>query len=813
MSIQLKDIESAESSADKLAAMPAVRAVYPVTTVSLPDVKVNWVANNGQPVEPATLRRRDDAPIDDNKDTFAPHVMVQVDKLRAKKIRGKGIKIAVVDTGIDYTHPALGGCFGPGCLVESGYDLVGKDYDADGFHTPQPGKDPMDCLGHGTHVAGIIAAQASHAFNFTGVAPDVKLMAYKVFGCVDSTSTDVLVAAFNRAYEDGAQIITSSIGGPSGWSEDAWAVAASRIAEKGVPVTISASNSGDKGVYFGSSGASGKLVNAVANFEVTEVPFLTLSANIISDVNSTVNLVQSKPALENVELPIYAIGVDPKEAADGCTLPDSTPDLSGKLVLVQRGTCAFSAKEANIAAKGGKYMLVYNNAPGVPISMALSTPPLVQGAAMITDVDGKALFDKIKAGVPVTFKMGKNAPIGYTVNPDPVKGGSVSTSSSWGPTWENEMKPQFGGVGGSILSTYPVALGSYASLSGTSMSCPQLAGIVALIAEVRGTFDPVTMRNLLAANANPQIFNTGSGFKTGLAPVPQQGAGLVQAYDAAFATTLLEPAGLSFNDTAHFTKSKDMKISNVGKESVTYSLSHVPALTVYAYNTQPYMAAFPNTIVNSAATLELSTKEFTLAPGETKTVTVSPTPPQGVDPARVGVWSGYVAINGTDGTSLSIAYQGTTGTLHDHVALASNDDVWFTRRGTDDAPISTNETWVLPAPGNAKEPGNLPYLVHKLATGSRKIMAHLKPMTTCPPKNMTTEFMGEKTIGQPDGFPAFWKSRGNEEYVFTGKLSDGNYAPPGKYKIIVRALRIFGDEKNEHDWDVAESPSFRFKYA
>lgn len=790
--------------------MPAVKAVYPVTTVKVPEVQVKWVANGGQAVDPQSLRRRDNAPAENEKDIFAPHVMVQVDKLRAKGIRGQGIKVAVVDTGVDYTHPALGGCFGPGCLVEGGYDLVGNDYDSSKLMDPKPDPDPMDCGGHGTHVSGIIAAQAGHALNFTGVAPDVKLRVYKVFGCLDTTSSDAVLAGLNRAYEEGAQIISLSIGGAAGWSEDAYAAVASRIAENGVPVIISASNSGDKGVYYASSGASGKLVNAVANFEVTSAPLLTVPATLIADVNSTVNIVESDIMLENVELPIYALGVDPKEAVDGCTIPDSTPDLTGKIVLVRRGTCAFSAKEANIVAKGAKYLIVYNNAPGTPFTMSMSKPPLAKGAVMISDVDGQAIFDKLKAGTSITFKFGKFNAIGFEQIPDPIKGGSVSVSSSWGPTWENDMKPQFGGAGGSILSTWPVAKGSYASISGTSMSCPQVAGIVALIAQVRGTFDPVTIRNLLAANANPQIFNTGTGFKTGLAPVPQQGAGLVQAHDAAFATTLLSPAGLAFNDTAHFIKSKEMKVSNVGKESVTYSLSHVPALTVYAYNTLPYMAAFPNTIVNATATLELSTKEFTLAPGETKTITVSPTPPQGVDPSRVGVWSGYVAVNGTDGTSLSIAYQGTTGTLYDHPALASNNDVWFTING---APVTTNETWVLPAPGQVKSPDGLPFLVHKLATGSRKIMAHLKPMTTCPPKNMTTEFMGQKTIGMPNGFPSFWKSRAPEDYMFTGKLADGNYAPPGKYKIIVRALRIFGDEKNEHDWDVAESPSFRFKYA
>ena len=95
-------------------------------------------------------------------------------------------------------------------------------------------------MGHGTHVAGIVAGKTEW---FTGVAPDATIMSYKVFAAYDSTDEDTLIDAFLMAYNDGADIITSSIGGPSGFSDGPWALVASRLVGQGVVVTIAAGNS------------------------------------------------------------------------------------------------------------------------------------------------------------------------------------------------------------------------------------------------------------------------------------------------------------------------------------------------------------------------------------------------------------------------------------------------------------------------------------------------------------------------------------------------------------------------------------------
>ncbi len=149
-------------------------------------------------------------------------------------ITGKGIKVAVIDTGVDYTRDALGGCFGEGCRVYDGYDFINDD------------NDPMDDQGHGTHVAGIIGANGS----IKGVAPDVSFVAYKV--CDYSCPTDGIIAALEKAVDpdgdpltdDGVDVVNISIGG--GFSlDDPLTVAVDELSQNGTLVVISAGNEGE----------------------------------------------------------------------------------------------------------------------------------------------------------------------------------------------------------------------------------------------------------------------------------------------------------------------------------------------------------------------------------------------------------------------------------------------------------------------------------------------------------------------------------------------------------------------------------------
>jgi len=204
--------------------------------------------------------------------------MTQVDKLREAGFTGKGIKIALVDTGIDYTHPALGKCFGPGCLVSYGRDYVGDYYDEIPDAEPQPDNDPYDyCNGHGTHTAGIIAAQ-ENPFGFTGVAPGVELGAYRVTSCRGLVHEDIYLQGFNDAFEAGSDIISTSTLFKSDWKEDPAAILLARIVAEGVPCIAPMGNEGRSGMFSTGSPSVAHGVTAVGSVTNVEYPMLLKKA-------------------------------------------------------------------------------------------------------------------------------------------------------------------------------------------------------------------------------------------------------------------------------------------------------------------------------------------------------------------------------------------------------------------------------------------------------------------------------------------------------------------------------------------------------
>ncbi|KAJ1884638.1 hypothetical protein LPJ81_007052, partial [Coemansia sp. IMI 209127] len=203
-------------------------------------------------------------------------------------LSGKGVHIGIVYTGVDYNHPELGACWKTeGCMWQYGEDLVGDDFNPPvGNIETNPGPNPMDCIGHGTHVAGIIAGQGP---NVRGVAPNVTLGMYRIFGCpspsgISGSSDDVMLKAFEMEFNDKSDIISLSLGGDS-WPDEPTSVAVTNIANKGTVVVAAAGNDGAGGLFTASAPAVAKGVidvGSVNNWNYTVVD-VSISNSVTSN--------------------------------------------------------------------------------------------------------------------------------------------------------------------------------------------------------------------------------------------------------------------------------------------------------------------------------------------------------------------------------------------------------------------------------------------------------------------------------------------------------------------------------------------------
>ena len=300
---------------------------------------------------------------------------------------GAGVEVAVMDTGIDYDHPDLGGCFGPGCRVIKGWDFVGDAYNADdtspGYNpVPSPDPYPDDCNGHGTHVSGIIGANGT----LTGVAPDVKFGAYRVFGCDGSTTDDIMLAAMERAYKDGMDVLNMSIGSAYEWPRSPTAVASSRLVKKGMVVVASIGNNGANGLYSAGAPGLGENVIGVASFDNTNVflPYFEVNGAQVGYVTMTFSPNPPTSGMEEIVwLGRGCVDSDPITA--GLQTDPYLGDPNGKVALVQRGACSFAEKAIRAIDAGATAVVVQNNAAGVfngTLGAPLPNPKPVVGISL-----------------------------------------------------------------------------------------------------------------------------------------------------------------------------------------------------------------------------------------------------------------------------------------------------------------------------------------------------------------------------------------------------------------------------------------------
>ncbi|KAH8693365.1 peptidase [Phaeosphaeriaceae sp. PMI808] len=789
-----------------------VQGLWPVqiSERKMPDI----TGVSASPTAPRSLLKRQTG----SERSFSPHVMTQIDKLRAEGITGKGFRVAVIDSGVDYTHPALGGCFGPGCLVDVGYDFVGDNF-RPGVTPAIPDGDPMDnCFGHGTHVAGTVAAQlASNKYGFTGAAPGAKLSAYRVWNCISGTTDEIQLASFARAVEDGADIISYSNGFDSGWSSHLLAVVASRITQSGIPFVISAGNNGDSGLYSTISPSTGVAVTGAGAVSNTKIPVFLSRGSYTIGSDSTINntalnfsFLMGQPAFSrNVTLPLWSA----TSANNACqALPDDTPDLSNRIVLLEFPTnsretrCYPQDQGANIAAKGGRHLLFFERINSTIRDEIYVWATGIESIARVIPFQAMQWDVLLKQGSTITLTIPNiNSTTTHLEEiENNLSGGYMTTFSSWGPTWELNPKPQLAAPGENILSTFPVAMGSYKVMSGTSMSAPLVAGAYALLGEVYGKIEAGRMRRILTTTSKPLAWFNGTAISDILAPVPQQGSGLIQVWNAAHTTAELSIDNISFNDTDHFISNRSFSITNTGSADAIFKLTHRKAATVYTLGQYPaglLVASFPSPVVQEWADLKFSTESIKVPAGASMDITVTCTPPTNLNATLLPIYSGFITLSSTD-TTLNLPYLGVVGsTRSTHVLQPGS---VFLANFNSPAPAGSKYTIPRPDPANPPpidegNPSSTPSIAMVAVLGARILYVEV--------------LKDDKVLGNLAGWPQFSLSRGSNRAWVNGLLADGTVLNEGAYRVRVRALRVFGDENKGDDWDIITSVEFSIAYS
>jgi minor extracellular serine protease Vpr len=745
-----------------LASLQSVKAVYPVEEIPLPE------ASDITP-QLTTALGMTGADIAQNE----------------LGLTGEGLKVAVMDTGIDYTHPDLGGCFGPfspgeDCRVIAGFDFVGDNFNAGGTpeqQIPQPNDDPMDCHSHGTHVSGIVGASPAAEGGALGVAPGVTFGAYKVFGCAGSTFADIMIDAMEMALADGMHILNMSIGAAFTWPQYPTAVASDLLVDQGMVVVASIGNSGANGVYSAGAPGLGEKVIGVASFDNTHINALTF------DVNP-----------DGPKVPYLGLSVTPDAptAGDtpevvylgrGCvdTLGDvHLDDADGKVALLIRGDCTFQEKYQGAADAGAVAVVIHNNVTGLFAGGGVTSRG-IPGVG-ISDSHGLAIRDLLDAGEAVTLTWTDER----LDAPNPT-GGLISSFSSYGLAPDLTLKPDIGAPGGLIRSTIPVHQGSYGTSSGTSMSAPHVAGAVALLLEARPNIPAGNVRDILQNTADPKPWwgNPGLGF---LDNVHRQGAGMVNIPAAVESTTMVTPGKLSLLASAAGPATRKLQIRNNSSEPVTYTFGNTTALATGGSTFAPGFF-----LANAVA--EFETSEVTVAAGHFANVHVTITAPAA---PNLGQYGGYLEVHGSDGSLSRVPYAGFIGNYQDIQALVP------TQFGFPLIAIEVEPGVYSPLPEGGTftlVDGDFPNILVHLDHQVQEFRVQVRDASTGRNWHRAFDIPIHPRSSTATAFFAYeWDG------TTTNPGGSGFVVPNGTYVLELSVLKALGDRDNPDHWEHWTSP-------
>ncbi|GIP25967.1 hypothetical protein J23TS9_10970 [Paenibacillus sp. J23TS9] len=523
---------------DKLLALPGVKAVFPNEEVHALPIA------DGHDFYP-------------NMDESAP--LIGANDLWDSGFDGKGIKVGVIDTGIDYDHPSLHDAY------KGGYDFV--DNDNDPMETlpdsskPDKNGSSYNTL-HGTHVSGTVAGRgdpkdpASTTGWVRGVAPASDLYVYRVLGPYGSGSTENVIAGIEKAVADGMDVINLSLGSKMNNSYTPDAIAADNAALAGVTVVLSNGNEGPGEETVGSPAAAQLAISVGASTPPLQTPIF--KSTKLGTIYAQLAATSSK--LDNVDEDLELVYANLGDVKDYAGL-----DVKGKTVLVSRGTITFAAKAENAAANGAKAIIIFNNIPGEIGGATIEGAKQSVPTYTITQDSGLQLQKEVEAGNNhVTFNYQKEQDL-------------LADLSSRGPALPNyNIKPDISAPGVGIKSSIPAFGGDYTNayeeLQGTSMAAPHVAGSAALLLEKTRqeglTLKPEQIKALITNNA--LLIKDRQGRQYG---VNEQGAGRVDLKNSAEAQAIVkveENLPIQLQDATHLTSySGNLSFGQLGAGTTT----------------------------------------------------------------------------------------------------------------------------------------------------------------------------------------------------------------------------------------------------
>ena len=641
-------------------------------------------------VEPVTLFERSNA-------QAAVHIGAAEVWQRAMAT-GEGVTVGILDSGIDYFHAHFGGegtkaAFDandetivedgsfPTEKVIGGWDFVGNVYNpwaGTAGRMPAPDPDPVDCGGHGSHVAGTVAGYGvlkdgqtflgSYAQTFLpsdfrvgpGMAPLAQLYALKVFGC--DGPTEMIAPALEKAsdpngdgdFSDRLDVVNASLGAGYGLGSVAERTMVNNLAALGTVFVAAAGNDGSDGRPYFSVGAPAVYEGAfsVAATLNRELAFSALRVDSPASLAGLYPIAEadfSTPLTSLDEMSEALVAAEPTLACSPLTNADK---LAGKVAIVRRGDCMFVDK-VDLAAKAGAVaaIVVDNVESDTPFNMAGPGSRTAIPAVLIRRRDGELL---ISAGDEIEVTLGGALEFPETLGPD-----YVASFSSRGPnSRDGGLKPEISAPGNSIASASVGSGSGVTRMAGTSMASPVVAGAVALAMEAHPDYTPREIKAVIMGTAASVESFFDEAF-----PISLSGAGRIQVDSAVRSTVVVMPTegdstALAFGavnvvDTA--TETREVSVENRGSEPVTFEAT----------------TAFVRDLPGVSLTVEPG--EFTVPAGETQLVSVDlvvdanelpPPAPDGLTPGEIrgfarnylveqGGWVRFTDTLGVQNTSIA----------------------------------------------------------------------------------------------------------------------------------------------------------------